>query len=87
MAPSLRPALLLLDLRLPDGFGTMLLHELRQLGNCEKVPAVAVTAEPGFDAAGSGFDEVWSKPMNLRTVLERIDYWLGAAPAPGTPVN
>jgi CheY-like chemotaxis protein len=51
VASDLHPALLLLDLRLPDCHGTTLLRDLRELqglGGNAAVPAVAVTAEHNF---------------------------------------
>lgn len=74
--------LLLLDLRLPDGDGAELLGMLRRLPSCAKVPAVAVTAEYGFQLEGSGFCEVWYKPLDLHQTLERLDRVLRSAPPP-----
>jgi len=70
------PALLLLDLRLPDGHGAALLPLLRVLPGQRGVPAVAVTAEdlPGLNL--HGFDDLWPKPLCLLHVLERLDHWL-----------
>jgi CheY-like chemotaxis protein len=78
MAPSIRPALLLLDLRLPDCWGNELLPILRQRFHWRHVPAVAVTAEDGFDGASSGFIETWHKPLDLQFVMRRLDRWLPA---------
>lgn len=80
-ARDLHPALLLLDLRLPDIHGSQLLPLLRQVPGCEHVPAVAVTAEHEFDVAGSGFDELWCKPLKLLRVLERVDAYMALASA------
>lgn len=65
--------LLLLDLRLPDGDGAELLGLLRRMPGLADVPAVAVTAEYGFQLEGSGFCEVWYKPLDLHQTLERLD--------------
>lgn len=73
--------LLLLDLRLPDGDGTDLLGMLRLLPACAEVPAVAVTAEYGFHLEGSGFCEVWYKPLDLHQTLDRLDRVLRHHPA------
>lgn len=73
MAPGLTPSLLLLDLRLPDCHGSALLEELRRLEGWAHIPAVAVTAEPGFQMAGTSFSEVWPKPLDLGFVLDRLD--------------
>lgn len=79
-AQRLRPALLLVDLRLPDCDGDELLEELRALEGWADIPAIAVTAEAGFRLEGSGFLELWPKPLDLGHVLDRLDQL--AAPAP-----
>lgn len=81
IAETLRPCLLLLDLRLPDCHGRELLAELRRREGYADIPAVAVTAEPGFDIEGTGFIEVWPKPIDLNFVLERLDTLAPAHPA------
>lgn len=83
IASGLDPALLLLDLRLPDCHGSQLLPLLRQLPGCERAPAVAVTAEDDFSIAGTGFDELWTKPLDLGHVLMRLDALLGRDGAAG----
>ncbi|HEY0822120.1 MAG TPA: response regulator, partial [Rhizobacter sp.] len=80
IAPTLRPGLLLVDLRLPDCHGSELLDELRQLEGYAEVPAVAVTAEPAFRLEGSGFCEVWPKPLDLTYVLDRLDRFAATGP-------
>ena len=69
-------ALLLLDLRLPDGHGCELLPRLRAQPGLRDLPALAVTAEylPALDL--HGFDELWPKPLQLLQVLDRLDHWL-----------
>jgi CheY-like chemotaxis protein len=84
LAPTLQPSLLLLDLRLPDGHGTELLHALRDMPNCRDVPAIAVTSELGFDAKAAGFDDLWPKPMSLREVSARFDRLVPQALPPAT---
>ena len=81
IAANLRPTLLLLDLGLPDCHGSELLPLLRRLPGCEVVPAVAVTAEYDFEIEGSGFAELWPKPLDLQRVLQRMDTLI-AAPTP-----
>ncbi|HJV63859.1 MAG TPA: response regulator [Albitalea sp.] len=76
------PALLLLDLRLPDCHGTQLLRRLRELPGLREVPAVAVTAEDTIGVAQAGFAEVWHKPMNLQAALGRLDRLLHRPPPP-----
>jgi CheY-like chemotaxis protein len=85
-AQDLQPALLLLDLGLPDCHGSELLGWLRVLPGCEKVPAIAVTAHADFEIEGTGFRELWPKPLHLDLVLARLDALTSttAAPAPST---
>ncbi|PTT85556.1 hypothetical protein DBR42_14305 [Pelomonas sp. HMWF004] len=73
LAAGLHPALLLLDLNLPDCHGSQLLGQLRGLAGCTAAPAVAVTAATDFDIANTGFCELWPKPLNLDLVLTRLD--------------
>ncbi|MGQ3051539.1 MAG: response regulator [Roseateles sp.] len=82
LAAGLNPALLLLDLGLPDCHGSRLLGLLRSLPGCDKVPAVAVTAELGFDIYAWGFHELWPKPLYVDEVLSRLDALIGTRPSP-----
>ncbi|MBX3618882.1 MAG: response regulator [Rhizobacter sp.] len=85
LARRVQPALLLVDLRLPDCHGRELLEELRQQPGWAHIPAVAVTAEHGFQIAGTGFIELWPKPLDLGFVLSRLDHLVqpqAAAPRP-----
>ncbi len=91
-ASGLDPVLLLVDLRLPDCHGAQLLDVLRLIPGCEETPAVAVTADGDYDLAGTGFAELWAKPMDLHQVLRRLDALVGpragaqpAAPPVPTP--
>lgn len=87
MARELQPALLLLDLRLPDCIGSQLLPLLRRQPGWEQLPAVAVTAESAFEAAGSSFLEVWRKPLDMRRVLARLDELLGLQAEPAVRIE
>jgi CheY-like chemotaxis protein len=82
IAARLNPALLLLDMGLPDCHGSQLLPLLRHLPGCDTAPAVAVTAEEDFLLPGSGFIELWPKPLNLQHVLSRLDALTGSSGAP-----
>lgn len=77
LAAGLEPALMLLDLGLPDCRGDELLPQLRRLRGCRNVTAIAVTAEHEFDIRGTGFAELWSKPLNLLRVLARLEALVG----------
>lgn len=72
LAAGLHPALLLLDLNLPDCHGSQLLGQLRGFAGCAAAPAVAVTAATDFDIANTGFCELWPKPLDLDLVLTRL---------------
>jgi CheY-like chemotaxis protein len=69
--------LLLLDLILPDCHGSELLERMRLLPGVNAIPAVAVTAEEGFDLGGTGFQEIWFKPLDSVPTLHRLKCLLG----------
>jgi CheY-like chemotaxis protein len=81
-AAGLWPVLLLLDLGLPDCHGSELLGRLRTLPGLEAPPAIAVTADAAFALAGTGFGELWSKPLHLDRVLARLDALTGVSATP-----
>ena len=84
-AAGMQPALLLLDLGLPDCHGSQLLRRLRMLPGMASIPAIAVTADATFSIEGTDFCELWPKPLHLNLVLARLDVLTGAAPAPLHP--
>lgn len=73
MVQGLQPSLLLLDLRLPDCHGAQLLQVLRAQPSCRHVAAVAVTAEQAYNTQGTGFTQLWTKPLHLGQVLAQLD--------------
>jgi CheY-like chemotaxis protein len=73
VAQGMQPALLLLDLRLPDCHGTQLLERMRAIPGWEAIPAIAVTAEAEFIPDGTTFCDVWHKPLRVPTLLARLD--------------
>ena len=77
-ARRLKPDLLLLDINLPDCRGTELLQRMRKLRGWEDLPAVAVTAEHGFDTDSTTFCEMWPKPVRLQDTLDKLDRLLSA---------
>jgi CheY-like chemotaxis protein len=81
VAPALAPGLLLISLELADGSGDACLRALRRLPECAQVKAVGLAADSG-GALAEGFDEIWNKPLNLRTVGERIDSHFLREPPP-----
>ena len=72
IAAEIQPQLLLLDLRLPDCHGTELLKQLRGLPGYAQIRAVAVTAETDFHLEGTGFIEVWKKPLKMAFAMGRL---------------
>jgi DNA-binding response OmpR family regulator/signal transduction histidine kinase len=71
-----RPALILLDLLLPDGDGFALFHELRALANAADVPILAcsgiLSAEDDARLAAVGFDGVITKPIEPPRLLQIV---------------
>ncbi len=78
LTEGLEPALLMLDIRLPDCTGIELLLRLRQHPGCRDAPAVAVTAEHDFNIRNTGFLELWTKPLHFDRVLSQLDALVGA---------
>ncbi|MGH6648192.1 response regulator [Aquabacterium sp.] len=70
------PALLLLDLNLPDCHGTQLLERLRGQPGLSSVPAIAVTAADIQSLNETTFLEVWQKPLDIPSILKRLDQLL-----------
>lgn len=70
------PALLLLDLNLPDCHGTELLARLRTQPVLSSVPAIAVTAADVQHLNETTFLEVWQKPLDIPSILKRLDQLL-----------
>jgi CheY-like chemotaxis protein len=71
------PALVLLDLRLPDGSGVELLHHIRTQQHLKGIPVVALTAQAmkGEEARcrKAGFDEFLPKPVDTRRLRAIVD--------------
>lgn len=76
-ARSWRPNLVLLDLQLPDMTGTEVLHSLRAEPALAHSRFVALSAnampQDVSQALAAGFDEYWTKPLNLQRFLADID--------------
>ncbi len=79
------PALLLLDMQLPDCDGSSLLQAMRAHAALAAVPAVAVSAAARSDdlqrARAAGFACYWTKPLVVDDVLAGLDRLLGPSPA------
>ena len=81
-----QPDLLVLDLHLPDTRGTELLPALRRALDRPELPAVLCTADESSTvaaaAAAAGFDDCWSKPLDLGRVVTDLQR-IGAGGDPG----
>ena len=77
-----RPDLILLDMRLPDGFGLDFLRELRT-GDHADVPVLVLTAFGGLENAVAAMkeraDDYLVKPVDLDALMVRIERVLGQA--------
>ncbi len=75
--------LALLDLQLPDGDGYDVLRPLRELHG-SRMPCIALTANAMLNernrALEAGFDEFWTKPLDLPAFLAGIDKALSRQP-------
>jgi PAS domain S-box-containing protein len=78
-----RPALIVLDLVLPDIDGFALFHQLRALPNASDVPILAfsgvLSAEDAARLAETGFDDVVSKPIEPARLLQIVKAYLPPA--------
>ncbi len=77
------PDLLVIDLHLPDANGLELLSRLRKAAGRPELPAYLCTAddapERARDARAAGFEGVWSKPVDLATVIGELQRRSGGA--------
>jgi len=78
-----RPDLVLADMRLPDMDGTQLLHGLRAAGLCMPVVALSANAMPDAvaQARTAGFDDYWTKPIDVGRFLAGLDRLAGRVAA------
>jgi CheY-like chemotaxis protein len=83
VASERKPSLILLDIRLPglDGFG--MLQRLKQDNATASIPVVALTAQAMVgdreQALAAGFDDYISKPIDTRTLADRVRALLNPA--------
>lgn len=70
------PAVVLMDVHLPDRGGVAVLHDLRALPGMGSVPVVAVTAAAMVGdrerLIAAGFDDYVAKPIGVRRLVERV---------------
>ena len=80
-----RPDLLLLDMHLGDMDGPQLLQQLQALPVLQGVPKVAISAdalpEDRASALAAGFDDYWTKPVDVHRLRADVSKLLHAAPA------
>jgi two-component system response regulator TrcR len=67
-----RPDVILLDLRLPDTDGAVLLHRMRGERGGERTPVIVVSATVPSAAKVAGADAVISKPFDISELLGTI---------------
>jgi PAS domain S-box-containing protein len=86
LAQQLKPALILLDVHLPDIHGFDVLHRLRDDPRTKDIPVVVLSADAtDWQTARflqAGANDYLTKPIDLRRLLEMLDEYLGAAPSP-----
>ena len=81
------PALVLMDIQLPDISGIAALGQLRADPAARAIPVIAVSAsamqEEQEKITASGFDGYIMKPIDLRSFLEQVQRYAGTSS--GTP--
>ncbi len=79
-AKAIKPAVLLLDIHLPDFDGIELLERIRAIPGLALTPAIAVSADAmplRIEAAmGAGFVDYLVKPVSLETLRHALEQQL-----------
>jgi signal transduction histidine kinase len=82
LALSQRPDLILVDMQLPDIDGHEVLRRLRADPATRTIPCISVSAnampEDIERALKAGFDDYWTKPLDLRVFMRSLDSIFGA---------
>ena len=77
------PALILLDMQLPDIDGHEVLRQLRADAATAQIRCIAVSAnampEDIRSARAAGFDDYWTKPLDIRAFQRALDALFGPA--------
>ena len=84
-ARRLQPTLILLDMQLPDTDGHAVLRQLRADPATAAIRCIALSAnampEEIRTARAEGFDDYWTKPLDLAAFLRSLEVLFGPAPA------
>ena len=80
-ALRLRPALVLIDMQLPDMGGAELLRRLRAEALPSRLVALSANAMPEVvaGARAAGFDDYWTKPIDVAQFLSGLDRLVSSA--------
>jgi CheY-like chemotaxis protein/anti-sigma regulatory factor (Ser/Thr protein kinase) len=82
-AQRLLPALILLDMQLPDTDGHAVLRQLRADPATAAIRCIALSAnampEDIRAARAAGFDDYWTKPLDLAAFLRALEHLFGPA--------
>jgi signal transduction histidine kinase/ActR/RegA family two-component response regulator len=85
LARERRPSLILIDMQLPDMDGIEVLRRLRADAATASIPCVALSAnampEDMAAARAAGFDDYWTKPIDLAAFLSAVDGLIAGGPA------
>ena len=83
LAASQQPALILLDMHLPDLNGHEVLRQLRANPATAGIRCIALSANAMPDdirlALDAGFDAYWTKPLDIRGFRQAMDRVFGPA--------
>lgn len=83
-AVALQPALILLDINLPDIDGYEVARRLRADERVRHIPIIGVSANalPGDErkALAAGCDDYLTKPLGIRDLWDKIARWLATTP-------
>ena len=80
LAQALQPTVVLTDINLPGLAGQAVVLALRRDPAIRRTVCSALSAdamdEQVVDAMRAGFDDYWTKPLDVKTLPERIEAWL-----------
>lgn len=86
LAAELAPALILLDMQLPDLHGLDVMERLRHDSRTRRIPCIALSAnampEDIRQALVSGFADYWTKPLDFSVFNQAMDALCQAPPPP-----